>query len=211
MTKRLLTPQAPPSLAVADGATAPAGGAVGALIWSTTVVGYMYWSGAAWLRLRPYALNSVMTATQIITGITPAVVAGMSYSLPAGGSMDLLAILGGVISATTSGHVIGIQVVNPSGSAGAVSGSFSAEVAVSSAAAATQVFGGGVISVATATTTVFEIAPTTSTSGTNMARFTAMLKNNAAVPVTVSVTSRTTTAAITNTLQIGSSSRALVS
>ena len=198
-------------MAVADGATTPAGGAVGALLWSTTVGGYMYWTGTAWLRLRPYTLNAQLTATQLITGITTAVVTGMSYSLPAGGAMDLLAILGGVISATTSGHVIGIQIVNPSGSGGAVTGVYAGEVAVTSAAAATQLFGGGMVSVAAAATTLFEIAGTASVAGTNMARLTAMLKNNSTVPVTVNVTSRTTTAAITNTLQIGSSSRAMVS
>lgn len=171
----------------------------------------MYWSGTAWLRLRPYAIHGVLSSTQVITGITPAVVTGMGFSLPAGGSMELLSILGGVISSTTSGHVIGVQVVNPSGSGGTVVGSYAGEVAASSTAAATQLFGGGAISVAAAATAVFEIAATISAAGTNIARLTALLKNNATVPVTVNVTSRTTTAAITNTLQIGSSARANIS
>ncbi len=40
--------QAPPALAIAEGATTPNPGLLGATVWSTTLARPVYWSGALW-------------------------------------------------------------------------------------------------------------------------------------------------------------------
>jgi len=67
MSSKELYPVAIPSLAVAAGATTPAGGAIGSLAWSTTTGSPVVWDGTAW-RLHPQqaAPTSVGTSTYTV-------------------------------------------------------------------------------------------------------------------------------------------------
>lgn len=49
MTTNQLAPRAPPSLAIAEGATTPSGVSAGALVWSTTIGGLLVWNGVQWV------------------------------------------------------------------------------------------------------------------------------------------------------------------
>jgi hypothetical protein len=84
---RYFSPLAPPSLAVALGATTPVGEGPGARIWSTTTGCELVWDGAQWIvpgdgvlrvALGTEYTNSTTTLTDV-SGLSFAVVAGVAY------------------------------------------------------------------------------------------------------------------------------------
>jgi len=131
-----LSLRAPPSLAIAEGATTPTG-AAGAVVWSTTAAKPLYWDGSKWA-----AFNSVtgfwaaqvatMTSTQSksTTGLTN--VTQLVLSMQANAVYRLHAFVTFQSAATTTGLQLGFT--TPSG----CSPKLELVVPVTSSAASTQ-------------------------------------------------------------------------
>ena len=128
--------RAPPSLAIAEGATTPTG-AAGAVVWSTTTAKPLYWDGSKWA-----AFNSVTgfwaaqvatkTSDQTFSATALSEVGGLSIAMDANATYRVDAFITFQSAATTTGLNLGFTV--PSGAVSRVE----ITVPVSSAAAASQ-------------------------------------------------------------------------
>ena len=164
---------------------------------------------------RSDASVKVLGATQANSTVTPAVVndgtGAWSFSIPAGRSLDIWAILVAIAAATTTGLAVGIRVSQPAGANGNAVGAWVGIVNLSSAAAASALTDGDVWNVAAGSNSLGEILGTATTSGNNAGEMRAIIQNkatNAATTVTVEFRSEVAASAVT--LQIGSAARALV-
>lgn len=136
MTAKQLNYQAPPALAVAEGATVPNPGIAGVVAWSTTLGKPVYWTGALWTAdaasSYPTLQAAVLAATEASSVAALANVAGLALPMVAGGVYQVSAFVTFVSAATGTGLHLGFA--TPAGCRPMLE----VTVPVASAAAATQ-------------------------------------------------------------------------
>lgn len=153
----------------------------------------------------------VLTATQTNSTITPAVLTGCTFTIPAGGTLSLQAILIATAAAVTTGVALGVRVTQPAGASAAAIGACKSYVGLAAAASATGLEFGNNFNVAAGSNALVEILGTASTAGNQAAMANAIIKNQAAAHVTtVTVEFRSEVAASAVTAQIGTSAAAVL-
>jgi hypothetical protein len=157
------------------------------------------------------ASSAILTATQANSTVTPAVLTGHTFTIPAGKTLTLTSQLIFTAAAITTGAGYGIRVTQPTGANGNAQGSWYAQVELSSAATALGVADGDVFNVAANTNSLGEVLGTASVAGNNSAALQAVIKNQATnVSTTVTIEFRSEVAASAVTAQIGTSASGIV-
>lgn len=103
MATKSLRFEAPPSLAIAEGATTPSPGIVGVSVWSSTLGKIVYWTGTLWTAARSTEPFGAPTLTNNTVITTETVVARWSIpanALASGNDFDLA--LSGQVSSTAT-------------------------------------------------------------------------------------------------------------
>lgn len=155
--------------------------------------------------------KSILTATQVNSTVTPAVLTGCTFTLTPGQSMTLVANLIFTAAATTTGGALGVRVAQAISANANATGSAVGYVNLSNAAAATGLSDGDRFDVAANTNAFFEILGTATTAGNNSARIEAIVWNRSTnVNTTVTVEFRSEVAASAVTAQIGSGAVAVI-
>ncbi len=87
MATKQLSFWSPPALAIAQGATAPNPGVVGAVAWSTTLLKPVYWTGSLWTVYLPgsVTVQNRSLAAQVLAAATATYITGSALALPAAG------------------------------------------------------------------------------------------------------------------------------
>lgn len=152
-----------------------------------------------------------LTATQANSTVTPAVLTGHTFTIPAGKTALIQANLAATAAATATGIALGIRVAQGAGANGNAQGSWFATVALTSAAAATALEDGDVYNVAAGANALGEVLGTASTAGNNAASATAVVRNTSTnVNTTVTIEFRSEVAGSAVTAQIGTSATAVI-
>lgn len=159
----------------------------------------------------PQLVQSILSATQANSTLTPAVLTGCTFTLLPGQSLTLDAILIFTAAATTTGGALGIRVAQAAGASANARGSAHGYVNLQNAAGATGLADGDTFNVAAGANAFFEVLGTATTAGNNAAHIKAVVHNPAAAhdtTVTVEFRSEVNTSAVT--AQIGSGAVALI-
>jgi hypothetical protein len=165
----------------------------------------------------PTVLTAILTAVQTNTTVTPVVLTGHTFVIPAGKFATITGNLIFTSSALTTGSAYGIKVAQGAGANGAAIGSWSIEVSVSSLAVASGLRGGGGINLAANANMFGEVVGTASTASlvpanNNSGTLTALIKNTATnADTTVTIMFRSEVAGSTITAQIGTAAVVVIS
>lgn len=155
--------------------------------------------------------KSILTATQVNSTTTPAVLTGCTFTLTPGQTMTLVANLIFTAAATTTGAAIGVRVAQAASADANATGSAVGYVNLSSSAVATGLSDGDAYNVAANTNSLFQILGTATTAGNNSARIEAIVWNRSTnVDTTVTVEFRSEVAGSAVTAQIGSGAVAVI-
>lgn len=156
--------------------------------------------------------SAFLVATQANTTVTPAVLTGHTFTIPAGKSAVITGNLIFTAAAVTTGGAYGIRVAQGAGANANAIGAWSVSVTLTSAAAATNLVDGDVFNVAAGTNALGEVLGTATGAGNNAATLNAVIKNtatNAVTTVTIEFRSEVATSAVT--AQIGSGTVVVIS
>lgn len=152
----------------------------------------------------------VLSATQANSTVTPVVMTGCTFVIPAGKTLSLMANLIATAAAITTGICFGVRVTQPIGASAAATGSVAILVGQSSTPLA-PLMGGGAFNVVANTNALVECVGANTTAGNNPASLEVMVKNNSNnVSTTVTVEFRSEVAASAVTAQIGSAAFASI-
>lgn len=159
----------------------------------------------------PTMLSSVHSATQDNTTVTPADLTGQVFTLPPGKTMRVQGNLIFTAAATTTGAFFGFRVAHGAGANGNVQGSWNAQVAITSALAASGLADGDAVNVAAGGTTASGVLGSASVAGNNSAWIMLTLVNRSTnVNATVALQFRSEVAGSAVTAQIGTSAVAVI-
>jgi len=159
----------------------------------------------------PTLAKSILSATQVNSTVTPAVLTGCTFTLTPGQSLTLDAILIFTSAATTTGGALGVRVAQAAGASANALGAAHGYVNLSNAAAATGLADGDNFNVAAGANALFEVLGTQTTAGDNAAHLKALVINLAAAHnTTVTVEFRSEVNGSAVTAQIGSGAVALI-
>lgn len=149
------------------------------------------------------SVNYTLSASQANSTTTLATIGGTVepwvFSVPPGGTLDLVASLAFSTAAGTTGITLGALVANPVGADRTVLGAYSAVIPVTNAASAAALEGSGAVSVAANTSTAYSVT-STDASGTAVGRYMLRVKNfstNVAATVTLQFASEVGSSAVT--------------
>jgi hypothetical protein len=160
----------------------------------------------------PTVLTAILTATQTNNTITPSVLTGHTFVIPAGKFATITGNLIFTSSAVAAGSAYGIKVAQGAGANGAAIGSWSITVAVTSSPATSNLSDGDAINVAANANTFGEVVGTASTGGNNSGTLTALIKNTATnADTTVTIMFRSEVAGAIITAQVGTATVVVIS
>lgn len=152
----------------------------------------------------------VLSGTQANSTVTPAVMTGCTFTIPAGKSLTLTANLVATSAAITTGICFGVRVAQAASASANATGSVAITVGQSSAALA-PLMDGDIFNVAGGANAYVECVGANTVAGNNPATLQAIIKNNSNnVSTTVTVEFRSEIAASAITAQIGSGAFAIV-
>ena len=153
-----------------------------------------------------------LTATQTNATVTPAVLTGHTFTIPAGKTALIEATLVCQCATTTNGFALGIRVAQGAGANGNAIGSWHITTNINPAAAATALEDGDVYNVAAAANTIGEVLGTdVTTANTNVgSRGTAIVRNTSTNAVTTVTIEFRSEAAVAVVAQIGTSATCIV-
>lgn len=155
--------------------------------------------------------RSILTATQVNSTTTPAVLTGCTFTLTPGQSLTLSANLIFTAAATTTGGALGVRVAQAASANANATGSAVGYVNLTSAASATGLCDGDVFNVAGGANSLFAVVGTATVAGNNAARIEAVVWNQSTnVNTTVTVEFRSEVAGSAVTAQIGSGAVAII-
>jgi hypothetical protein len=158
--------------------------------------------------------SAFLTAAQTNNLATPAfaLLTGHTFTIPAGKSAVITGNLIFTAAAITTGAGYGVKVAQATGANGNAIGSWSIEIGVTSAAAATGIRDGDVFNVAANTNASANVSSNASVAGNNWATLNVIIKNNAtnvATTVTIEFQSKVASSAVI--AQIGTGAVAVIS
>jgi hypothetical protein len=160
----------------------------------------------------PAVVSAVLTASQTNNTVTPAILTGHTFVIPAGKFATITGNLIFTSSAVAAGSAYGIKVAQGASANGAAIGSWSITVAVTGAAAASSLYDGDAINVGANANVLGEVVGAASTAGNNSGTLTALIKNTATnADTTVTILFRSKNAGSTITAQIGTAAVAVIS
>lgn len=155
---------------------------------------------------------SIITATQANSTLTPAVLGTATFTIPAGKKAVISGNLIFTAAATTTGAFFGVTVTQPTGADGNATGSVTAYINITSAAAATGLNDGDVFNVAANATATVGTLSTATTAGNNPATLCCVIHNRSTnASTTVDVVFRSEVNASAVTAQIGSGATCVIS
>lgn len=152
------------------------------------------------------ATSVVLSATQANSTVTPAVLAGHTFTIPPGKTLQLQGVMIFQTPAATTGGALGVRVAQGAGANGNAQGNWEGEVAVGAGGSTGGLRNAGPYNVAGGANTYGEIVGTgVSAVNTNHnARMQATIKNNSSnANTTVTVEFRSEVASSACTAQIG--------
>jgi hypothetical protein len=156
--------------------------------------------------------SAFLTSSQTNNTLTPAVLTGHTFVIPAGKFAKITGNLIFTSTAVTTGAAYGIKVAQGTGANGPAIGSWSIEVSISSAAIAGGLRDGDSINVAANSNAIGEVVGTASVAGNNSGTLTALIKNTATnADTTVTLTFRSEVAGSTISAQVGTAAIAVIS
>ena len=155
--------------------------------------------------------KSFLTVTQASTIVTPTVLTGHTFTIPAGKTAQIQSIIIFTSAVTTTGILHGIRVANPSGANANAIGSVYNSVNLASTALANCLHDGDAFNVAQNTNAIVQIIGTATTAGNNASILNANIFNqstNTILTVTIEFASEIATSAVT--CQVGTGATCII-